>query len=145
MRRNPFLQPYLSPSIDQYDASSTPIVTKVLEVIYLDTACVLSPLEVPTKVPIYLFPTSPLFTYPLGTRYIWTGGAHETFSGLGLLFHQLLDLGIRGHIEGDCSKFPIKGSLLHSPCNIGPDSFTRSMSIDTNTPFINEFQTHFFV
>ena len=76
-------------------------MTKVLEVIYLDTACVLSPLEVPTKVPIYLFLLSPFFTIRLGTRYIWTGGAHEAFSGLGLFFHQLLDLGVRGHIEGD--------------------------------------------
>ena len=47
LRRNPFLQQYL------YHDSLTSVpnpVSKTLEAIYLDTACVLSSAEVPTKV-----------------------------------------------------------------------------------------------
>ncbi|KAF9528996.1 hypothetical protein CPB83DRAFT_853590 [Crepidotus variabilis] len=46
--RNPYLQPYLS---EVYPNASTsgPFVGKTLEAIYLDTACVLSPIIVPTK------------------------------------------------------------------------------------------------
>ncbi len=43
LSRNPFLQPYL------YSSSDGPL-HQPLECIYLDTACVFSPLDVPTKV-----------------------------------------------------------------------------------------------
>jgi len=44
--RNPFLQPYLYPGPD----SGPSAISRTLEAIYLDTACVLSPVAVPTKV-----------------------------------------------------------------------------------------------
>lgn len=49
--RNPFLQPYLAaqPFRESADVRS-PFVGKTLKAIHLDTACVLSPLDVPTKV-----------------------------------------------------------------------------------------------
>ncbi|KAH6915130.1 beta-lactamase-like protein [Coprinopsis sp. MPI-PUGE-AT-0042] len=46
LRRNPFLQPYIH---HESALSSTNPVTKTLEAIYLDTACVLSNAEIPTK------------------------------------------------------------------------------------------------
>lgn len=51
--RNPFLQPYLAPKsvFDDNDLpDSSPRLSKTLEAIYLDTACVLSPFTVPSKV-----------------------------------------------------------------------------------------------
>ncbi|KDR81002.1 hypothetical protein GALMADRAFT_153374 [Galerina marginata CBS 339.88] len=52
--RNPFLQPYISPKLEDHIADDskknvTPAVSKTLEAIYLDTASVMSPLEIPTK------------------------------------------------------------------------------------------------
>ena len=96
VRRNPFLQPYLSPPIDKCkERCSAQAVTKTLEAIYLDTACVLSPLEVPTKVPVYVCHISPFFLpITLATCYLRIGGTHETFPGVSLFFYQLLDLGI---------------------------------------------------
>ncbi|THH18358.1 hypothetical protein EW146_g2607 [Bondarzewia mesenterica] len=54
LSRNPILQPYLAPwtsvpSLDDKCNDSSSSVFKNLEAIYLDTACVWSPTEVPTK------------------------------------------------------------------------------------------------
>ena len=51
--RNPFLQPYLAPKAvfdDDNPPDSSPRLSKTLEAIYLDTACVLSPFAIPSKV-----------------------------------------------------------------------------------------------
>jgi len=53
LTRNPYLQPYLSsthPAPSPQSASSGGAVVKTLEAIFLDTACLLSPLVLPTKV-----------------------------------------------------------------------------------------------
>lgn len=61
LARNPFLQPYLAPGAAFQNASSAKLngekflVSKTLEAIYLDTACVLSPISVPPKVFLILF------------------------------------------------------------------------------------------
>jgi hypothetical protein len=58
IRRNPFLQPYLSPPetpgstlLEQRDSKyQGDRLFKTLDAIYLDTACLLSTTDVPTKV-----------------------------------------------------------------------------------------------
>lgn len=58
IRRNPFLQPYLAPPetpgsalLQQHDSRCQGnLLFKTLDAIYLDTACLLSTTEVPTKV-----------------------------------------------------------------------------------------------
>jgi hypothetical protein len=62
IRRNPFLQPYLSPpkvhegaipgQLDEKRLGAP--LFKTLDAIYLDTACLFSTIEVPTKVPPHL-------------------------------------------------------------------------------------------
>ncbi|KAH9480452.1 Protein artemis [Psilocybe cubensis] len=51
--RNPILQPYLSPTVEPQNDLSTesmsPVLSRSLEAIYLDTACVMSKLKIPTK------------------------------------------------------------------------------------------------
>lgn len=53
--RNPILQPYLSPTAvpshsDVLNEDVSPVLTRTLEAIYLDTACVMSELNIPSKV-----------------------------------------------------------------------------------------------
>ena len=80
MQRNHFLQPYLAPSSEDLrilvarregtHPEATGLV-KTLEAIYLDTACLLSPIVVPTKVcmvVIALSHPSHLLDPPTGTR-----------------------------------------------------------------------------
>ena len=64
LHRNPFLQPYLAlddSTPHQVSRTVNPAILKTLDSIYLDTACVLSTVSVPTKVLRYL--AGPSYSY----------------------------------------------------------------------------------
>jgi DNA cross-link repair 1C protein len=52
LARNPFLQPYLAPGTSHQGNLNDEklLVSKTLETIYFDSACVFSPISAPTKV-----------------------------------------------------------------------------------------------
>jgi len=79
LARNPFLQPYLAPGTSHQGTSNLNgeklLVSKTLETIYFDSACVFSPISAPTKVFLSWFDSSST-KIELGQRNNWISGTH---------------------------------------------------------------------
>lgn len=128
IQRNHFLQPYLANSSGDLrilvarregtHAEATGLV-KTLKAIYLDTACLLSPLVVPSKVCLLFhhFYSSGIFL----TARLWSVGARSsghrrTNSFIPVnhaFFHQHLDLGLRRHSQSYFTCVSLQGTQSH--------------------------------
>lgn len=119
LARNPWLQRYIPPSVSFFDSANAigdrPLRT--LDAIYLDTACLLSHYDIPSKVRLSL-PNK--FTHPycfgvLKPNNVSGGSLHRAcgpylpFATPHPLFHKLLDLGIRGYFESHWSRLQQPG------------------------------------
>ncbi|KAN0128916.1 Beta-lactamase-like protein, partial [Lactarius tabidus] len=97
IRRNPFLQPYLSPPetpgstlFEQRDSKyQGDRLFKTLDAIYLDTACLLSTTDVPTKSDATLGLISLMALFPPETSFFinsWTWGYEDIFRAIAYHF-----------------------------------------------------------
>ncbi|KIK82104.1 hypothetical protein PAXRUDRAFT_154539 [Paxillus rubicundulus Ve08.2h10] len=99
MTRNPFLQPYLADSADDLrvfvarregtHAEATGLV-KTLEALYLDTACLLSPVVVPSKGHAVQGLVELIALFPSSTYFFinsWTWGYEDVLKGIARAFH----------------------------------------------------------
>jgi hypothetical protein len=84
LTRNPSLQPYLAPrnaaTITRESGKANSTIVKTLEAIYLDTACVLSKLSVPSKVHRKRFGSPSSYLCSPGTSDRRIGRAYEAVS-----------------------------------------------------------------
>lgn len=131
--RNPYLQRYLAPLTPALPPSPRDnSVSETLQAIYLDTACMFNVFDSPTKVPL-----CPPYTHQQADRIKGRSNErvnlpHGTLSSHDILFHQLLDLGIRGHSQICREVFSIKGnspSLLFT-CRFDPLEFHNQIHVD---------------
>lgn len=126
LTRNPYLQPYLYPHEAQ-SVFSKPTLSTTLEAIYLDTACVLSPLAVPSKDRatsglvelMKLFPQSAYFFINS-----WTWGYEDVLKAIARAFQS-----------------EVRHSFLFLFSTLNP---YRSTSTDTNILYISAYRTPFY-
>jgi DNA cross-link repair 1C protein len=88
IKRNPFLQPYIAPTSSSFSGSSNPI-SKTLESIYLDTACVFSDLHVPTKEQATEGLVEMMDLFPRDVSFFinsWTWGYEDLFKAISWRF-----------------------------------------------------------
>ena len=107
--RNPYLRRYLAqpPITQEHLVQPEFSAQKTLEVIYLDTASLLSKLDAPSKVCSDLIASSSanvLLIFDPETGYLGSDRINDPVPANGILFYQHVDVGLRRHPQShiDC-------------------------------------------
>lgn len=130
IRRNPILQQYLAPSDTPRQHSSRYTVSKRLETIYLDTACMFGMEDVPPKDEAVSSLLRLMEYYPKSTRFFlnfWTWGYEDLYKG------------IARHFQAKVSNFfSLSFNFLTNRLNIASLRFMWTVTSPTSTHVLQQ-------